>query len=288
MSTHTVSQRTFALGGCSVTLVSGGALRLDGGAMFGIIPRPLWERRTAPDPQHRIRLACNCLALRENDRVTLIETGHGPKYSEKECGLYGIDPLDWLLPNLRDAQIDEQSVTDVVLTHLHFDHAGGLTHVDGGRAVRTFPRARVHVQKQEFQDARSNFGIMHATYREENYAAIDQADAWSLHSGETTIAERIRLLPTPGHTRGHQSVLVTGRDRSALFLGDVMPTAAHIGAAWNMGYDLLPLDNRESKRKLLRQAADKGWLVVLDHEPEHPVVTVREKDGWFELKPVQA
>lgn len=280
--------RRFDLGDCSVTLLSGGALRLDGGAMFGIIPKPLWQRRTRADEENRIALACNCLLVERPDgRRAVIETGHGPKYAEKECGLFGIDPLNWLLPNLREAEVDETAVQDVIVTHLHFDHAGGLTHRDEGRLCRTFPNARVHVQKQEFQDARGNFGIMHATYREENFAPLDAADAWVLHDDDAQIDEHIRVVRTPGHTRGHQSVIVSGRRRTLLFPGDVIPTAAHVGAAWNMGYDLLPLDNRESKRRLLRQAAQEKWLLVLDHEPERPVVTVREADTWFGLEAVE-
>lgn len=286
----TTSPRRIDLGDCSVTVFCGGGLKLDGGAMFGIIPKPLWQRRAPADDENRIPLACNCLLVEwrgAGGRYAIIETGHGAKYEAKECAIYAIDPFNWLLPNLRQAGIDERAISDVIVTHLHFDHAGGLTQVVDGRTLPTFPDARVHVQKQEFQDARANFGIMHATYREENFAPLDACDAWSLHGGETAVLENIRLVPTPGHTRGHQSVIVSGSNRTVLFAGDVMPTAAHLGAAWNMGYDLLPLDNRESKRKLLRQAARERWIVVLDHEPSAPVVTVRDEDMWFKLTPFQ-
>lgn len=290
MTSQEFTVRTFDLGDCTVRVLRGGALKLDGGAMFGIVPKPLWQRRVPADADNRILLACNCLLVEwrgAGGRRLIVETGHGHKYDEKECGIYAIDPFDWLLPRLRELRIDEETVTDVVLTHLHFDHAGGLTWRDGQRLLPSFPAARVHVQKQEFQDARANFGIMHATYREENFRPIDEADAWELHQGEATILDKIRLMPTPGHTRGHQSVLITGATRSVLFLGDVMPTAAHVGAAWNMGYDLFPLDNRESKRSILRQAAQQQWLVVLDHDPRTPVVTVREEGVWFALTPVE-
>jgi glyoxylase-like metal-dependent hydrolase (beta-lactamase superfamily II) len=141
------------------------------------------------------------------------------------------------------------------------------------------------VQRQEFDDARANFGIMTMTYREENFAPIDAANAWRLLDGDGEIVPGIRAWRTPGHTRGHHSILVEGRDRSALFLGDVMPTRHHVGAPYNMGYDLLPLENRESKRSMLRTAAERDWLIVIDHDPDTPVVRVVKDGAWFALTP---
>ncbi len=292
--------QTFDLGDRTITLLTGGALRLDGGAMFGIIPKPLWSRRTPADEQNRIALACNCLLVETRGpaaRRILIEVGHGPKYAEKEQRLYGIEPQHWLLPALRAARIEPETIDDVIVTHLHFDHAGGLTwHAQppgeraGGPApqpcVPTFARARVHVQRQEFDDARANFGIMHATYREENFAPIDAIGAWRLLEGEQEIVPGVRCLLSRGHTRGHHSIVIEGADRGAIYPGDVMPTAAHIGAPWNMGYDLLPIDNRESKQRVLTLAAQRDWLIFMDHEPRTPVATARREKDWFALNPV--
>ncbi len=276
----------YDLGGCTVTLLSGGRLKLDGGAMFGLIPKPLWSRSYPADEQNRIELACNCLLVEwsgATDRRVLIETGHGAKYGEKEQRIFAIDPANWLVPSLTAAGIDPATITDVVLSHLHFDHAGGLTQARDGQVVPTFPRARVHVQQREFADARAGFGIMTATYREENYAALDAAGAWRLVAGAAEIVPGIQSLPTPGHTRGHHSLLITGRDRSLVFGGDLMPTRHHVGAPYNMGYDLYPLDNRASKRQTLAWLADHRALLAIDHELETPVVSVRRQDDWFEL-----
>lgn len=276
----------FDLGGCTITLINGGALKLDGGAMFGIIPRPLWSRDTPADEKNRIRLACNCLLVEwqgESARRAIIESGHGAKYGEKEREIYGIDPSTWLLPSLTEIGVDPDGITDVVLTHLHLDHAGGITQSRDGQIVPTFPNAKVHVQKQEFDDARANFGIMKVSYREENFTPIDEIDAWVLHEGETTPLPGIRLRPSPGHTRGHQSVLIEGRDRTAIFVGDVMPTRHHVGLPYNMSYDLYPLDNVETKRKLLTDAAEHDWMVVIDHEPDEPVLRVVEDRGRMSL-----
>ncbi|MBW7905186.1 MAG: MBL fold metallo-hydrolase [Phycisphaerae bacterium] len=284
------------LGGCNVTLLSGGRLRLDGGAMFGIIPKALWSRTTPADDDNCIQLACNCLLVEwqsDTARRVIIETGHGAKYSEKERRIFGIDPADWLLPTLLAGGIDPLSISDVVLTHLHFDHAGGLTHEAGGRVQPTFPRARVHVQRREFDDARANFGVMTNTYREENFAPLDAAGAWSLLDGPGVAIPaprpgepEIHALHTPGHTRGHQSLLVAGRDRRLLFVGDVMPTRAHVGAPYNMGYDLFPIDNRASKRRLLQRAVEEGWLLVIDHEPETPLVQAVSDGAGYRLEPL--
>lgn len=277
----------FDLGNCTVTLLSGGSLKLDGGAMFGLIPKPLWSRVYPTDDQNRIQLACNCLLVERpgSDQRIIIETGHGPKYGEKEQKIFAIDPTRWLLPSLAQAGIDPASVTDVVASHLHFDHAGGLTYQRDGQLLPTFPNARVHVQKPEFEDARANYGIMTATYREENYKPLDERDAWRLLDGQAEIAPHVRTIPTPGHTRGHHSIAVTGSDRTLVFSGDLMPTRHHLGAPYNMGYDLFPLENRASKHKLLTWLAENNALLAIDHEVETPILSVRPAKDWFELEP---
>lgn len=288
MSDVAADPKRIDLGGCKATLLNGGSLKLDGGAMFGIIPKPLWSRTTAADEQNRIQLACNCLLVEwqgETDRRVIIETGHGSKYAEKERGFFGIDSACWLRPSLLTAGIDPATITDVVVSHLHFDHAGGLTYEDDGRLMPTFPNARVHVQRREYEDAQAQFGIMTATYREENISPIDQAGKWNLLEGEVEIVEGIRALLTPGHTRGHQSVVVAGRDRSLVFGGDTLPTAAHAAPPYNMGYDLYPIDNRASKWKLLNRVADRNALLVIDHELATPVVGVVSDGDWFQIEP---
>lgn len=282
------------LGGVRLTIVNGGRLRLDGGAMFGIIPKALWSRRTTADADNRIELACNCVLLETSGPAAqraLIEVGHGCKYDQKEQQIFAIDPQQWLLPALRAGGVAVEEIEDVILSHLHFDHAGGLTHPGGdpgGPLAPTFPRARVHVQRREFEDARANFGIMTNTYREQNFQAIDDAKAWRLLDGPAEVIPRVQALLTAGHTRGHHSLKIIGEDRTAVFAGDVLPTAAHVGPPYNMAYDLLPLENRVSKRELLGAAADGDWLLILDHEPQTPVVSVRRVKDWFELTPVSA
>lgn len=284
-----LAARRFDLGGVTATLLDAGALRLDGGAMFGIIPKALWSRTTPCDEHNRIQLRCTALLLEwsgATGRRALVEVGHGPKFAAKEQQIFALDPQRWIAASLAAADVAPATIADVILTHLHFDHAGGLTQFDEqGAPQATFPAAKVHVQRREFDDARANFGIMTATYREENFTPIDAADAWRLVDGESEIVPGVRGLCSPGHTRGHHSILISGRDRSLLYSGDLLPTVAHAGAPYNMGYDLLPLENRESKRRLLSRAADEDWIVVLDHEPETPAITIRREKDWFALTP---
>jgi glyoxylase-like metal-dependent hydrolase (beta-lactamase superfamily II) len=288
MKPHSQRPTRFDLGGCSATLISGGSLRIDGGAMFGIIPKALWTRSTPADEQNRIQMACNCLLVEwqgETARRVIIETGRGAKSSAKEQKIYAIDPREWLVPSLQELGVDPDSITDVVVSHLHFDHAGGLTCERDGRLLPSFRKARVHVQRQEYEDARANLGITNASYPRENLDPIEEAGAWNLLEGEVEIVPGVRAIFSPGHTRGHQAVLVTGRDRSLVFGGDTMPTAAHLGPAYNMSYDLSPLENRASKYKLLQMLARRKSLLVIDHEPHTPAVTVRASGDWFELEP---
>ncbi len=285
---NVATARTLDLGNITLTLLDGGNLKLDGGAMFGIIPRPLWERRTPADERHRIPLACNCLLVEwagQGGRRAIVETGHGNKYGAKEQSIFAIDPARWLASGLERAGVEPDSITDVLVTHLHFDHAGGLTCLRDGEPVPTFPNATVHVQRREHDDARCGFGIMTMTYREENFRPLDTAQRWNLIEGEPEVLPGIRPLLTPGHTRGHQAIVIRGSERTAVFPGDVMPTAAHVGAPYNMAYDLFPLDNRESKNKLLRRAASEGWLIILGHELQTPVMTVEIEQDWYRLVP---
>lgn len=256
--------------------------------MFGIVPKPLWQRLSPADEKNRIRLACNCLLVEwpHSDRRVIVETGHGPKYGAKEQEIFAIDPERWLLAGLRAAAVEPESITDVVVTHLHFDHAGGLTWEREGVLAATFPNARVHVQRQEFADARDNYSTMKTTYRAENLEPI-AAGAWVLHEGPGECVPGVEVLPTPGHTRGHQSVLVRGSERTGFFPGDLLPTAAHVGAPYNMAYDLFPLENRESKQTCLRRAAEERWLIFLGHERHRPVAGVVPDGQWFRLEPIE-
>lgn len=273
---------TRTVGSIRVHALEAGLQWLDGGAMFGVVPRPLWERRIPPDHRHRIPLALRCLLVEAPNALVLVDTGIGNKEDDRFRDLYGVDnggDPTRLEDALRAVGFQPEDVDVVVSTHLHFDHAGGNARLDPDGEVRpAFPRARHVVQKGEFDFAHSPNERIRASYLGHNIHPLSRAGLWDLVEGEAVVTTGIRVLPTPGHTPHHQSVLVESDGEVACFLADVCPTSAHLPLPWIMGYDLEPLVTLESKRLLWRRAREEGWLLVFEHDPEVP---------WGRLDPVE-
>ncbi len=262
-----------SLGDLTITLLDGGHLWLDGGAMFGIIPKALWARSVEVDPDNRIPLATTCLLIETAQKRVLLETGcgHVSKYSEKERGFFSFSE-HWLLDSLAAAGIERESIDIVLLTHLHFDHAGGCTMADGrGGYVPTFPRAKYVVQRGEWDDARAGHAVMSGTYREENLGPLDRAGVLSLTEGAAQIAPGVEVRLLPGHTRHQQGVVLSSGGQVVFQPADLMPTSAHVGLRYNMAYDLLPYENMLNKERLLQQAASQGWTLLLGQDPTGPL-----------------
>jgi glyoxylase-like metal-dependent hydrolase (beta-lactamase superfamily II) len=268
--------RTRTLGDFRIHALEAGLQRLDGGAMFGVVPKPLWERRIPADERNRIPLALRCLLVETPDALVLIETGLGAKEDDKFRGIYGVDNLaspgsglpDRLHEAIRDAGFAADDVSVVVNTHLHFDHAGGNTWRDAeGRIRISFPLAAYHVQRGEWEWAHLVNERTQASYLPDNFAPVEAAGQLRLLEDEVTVVPGISVFRTPGHCPWHQSVLVRSGGQTACFLGDVVPTMAHLPLPWIMGYDVEPLRTLESKRALLRRAADEAWLLVSTHDP---------------------
>jgi glyoxylase-like metal-dependent hydrolase (beta-lactamase superfamily II) len=250
--------------------------------MFGVVPKAIWSRLSPPDDANRIALQTNCLLLTSGDHRVLIETGCGDKWSDKSRRIFGIEERT-VVDALREVDTMPDDIDDVIVTHLHFDHAGGLTQLDNEReAVPVFGRAAVHVQGREWEDALANRSTMTGTYLRTHLDPI--ADRVQLLDGESEILPGIRSLPMPGHTWGQQAVLVDTDQGVVCFPGDVCPTRHHVGAPYSMGYDMLPFENMQSKRLLLARAAEESWTVVLDHEPAHPVFRVHRSGDWFDFE----
>lgn len=266
------------LGRFRIHALQAGGQKLDGGAMFGVAPKPLWEKRISPDERNRIPLGMRCLLIEHDDGLVLIDTGAGNKENSKFHDIYGLENSGALndegvaRTNLEDAIVAAgHRVADVKLvinTHLHFDHAGGDTYVDSAGVVRaSFPNAKYVVQKGEHHWAMHTNERTAASYFQRNWEPIREAGRFELIEGEREIVPGISVIMTPGHVPFHQSVLIDGGSEIACFLGDVCPTASHLPLPWIMGYDVEPLVTMESKRALLKRAESEKWLVVFEHDP---------------------
>lgn len=263
--------RTRRLGDFTIHALEAGLQWLDGGAMFGVVPKPLWERRISADERNRIPLAMRCLLVETPDALVLIDTGVGNKEDEKFIEIYGIENAGSptrLEDAIRHAGHDPADVDMVVNTHLHFDHAGGNTVLGEDGVIRpAFPQARYYVQRGEWEFAHLDNERIRASYEAHNFDPVDEASLWTFLEGPTEILPGIDVLPTPGHTPHHQSVVLRSRGETACFLGDVVPTAAHVRLPWIMGYDVEPLVTLETKRHLVPRAEAEDWLLVFEHDP---------------------
>jgi len=264
--THT----TLTLGRLTCHALEAGIQRLDGGAMFGVVPKPLWERRIAPDERNRIPLALRCLLVEHDAGLVLIDTGLGNKENEKFKDIYGVENegregRTRLEDSLAELGHRPEDVRWVINTHLHFDHAGGNTWCTGeGRILPAFPQATYVVQRGEIEFARHTNERTQASYLAHNFESI----RFHTVEGEVEVLPGIRCVPTPGHVPFHQSVVVESASERACFLADLVPTTAHLPLPWIMGYDLEPLVTLESKRRLYGRAEAEGWLLVFEHDPE--------------------
>lgn len=257
------------LGNWQLDIVSGGRLRLDGGAMFGVVPRPLWEKKQPPDDRNRIQMATNCLLLRDGQQTVLIDTGYGGKLSEREQDVFHLDPGEPLLASLAEQGLTAADIDTVVLSHLHFDHAGGATTVDNhGKLKPTFPKARYVVQRLEWETAVGNAPELKGSYPLDNLLPLKEAGQLDLIEGDAEIVPGLSGWQTPGHTKGHQSLVLNTGKETLVYLADVCPMIAHLPAMWCMAYDVDLLESRRRKPQVLGRAADENWRVVFCHDPK--------------------
>ncbi|MEL6497528.1 MAG: MBL fold metallo-hydrolase [Planctomycetota bacterium] len=307
-----------------------GRFLLDGGGMFGIIPRSVWTRAITPDDQNRIELMHNCLLLKGGGRRVIIEAGTGDKLDQKMSGIFGLDGRT-IESEVAAAGTDPAEVTAAIVSHLHFDHAGGLTRRcrdgetpdwtagpreasgDSDEVKLTFPNAEVIVQRQEWSDAIKNDAVMTRTYYRDHLLPLelplagerprlrliespipfpvghrpgrDETPTSPVTNRLTEVLPGISVFLVPGHTWGQQAVLFADdQGRTIVFTPDVMPTRYHIGQPYSLGYDVEPYTSMITKKWLLSEAADRGWHLLLDHEPGEPLFRVeRTAKGWFEL-----
>jgi glyoxylase-like metal-dependent hydrolase (beta-lactamase superfamily II) len=260
------------IGNFTVHAIQAGGQRLDGGAMFGVVPKPLWEKRIPADERNRIQLGMRCLLIEHPSGLVLIDTGAGNKENEKFKDIYGLENeggegLTMLEDGLEQIGITPADIAIVINTHLHFDHAGGNTRnrPDGSLEI-SFPNATYIIRRGEYDYAMQPNERTAASYFERNYAPLEAADKVEFVAREKTIVKGIKVVPTPGHTPFHQSILIESAGERAFYLGDLAPTHAHLPLPWIMGYDVEPLVTLETKRRILKQALEEGWLVIFEHD----------------------
>ncbi|HJQ20990.1 MAG TPA: MBL fold metallo-hydrolase [Gemmatimonadaceae bacterium] len=270
-----VESRT--LGRWRVHAIQAGGQKLDGGAMFGVVPKPLWERRIAADERNRIQLGMRCLLVEHEAGLVLIDTGAGSKENDKFYEIYGVENrgtqagTTQLEDGLRQLGFAPEDITLVINSHLHFDHAGGNTRRDAaGRVVPTFPKALYVVQRGEYEYATHTNERTAGSYFGHNFVPLQESGRFDFIDGKREIVSGISGIPTPGHTPHHQGIRLESDGEVAFYFADLVPTAAHVPLPWIMGYDVEPLVTLETKRRVLKQAVDEDWLVIFEHDATTP------------------
>ena len=277
------------LGAFEIHPVTDGRFRLDGGAMFGVVPKVMWQNCCPADDMNRVPLSLTCLLIRAHGRNILVDTGLGDKEDPKFQSMFAIDRTPTLRESLRHRGLTPDDIHLVINTHLHFDHAGGNTTRRGDQLSSTFPKAAYHVQRGEYEDAARANERTKASYRRDNFTPIAHVNQWEFLSGDTELLPGITTVVTAGHTRFHQSVKIESEGRIAFFLGDLIPTVSHLPLPYIMGYDLYPIQTLETKRWVLDRAFEENWLLIFEHDPLVQAGYVgRDPEGKYYLHEVTA
>lgn len=268
------------VGPYEVSTIVDSTFALDGGAMFGVVPKALWARQRPPDERNRVRLASRLMLLEGDGRRILVDTGLGDKWDAKRSAIFGVERVGGgVLEALRARGTDPSSITDVILTHLHFDHAAGTTRLEGEELRLVFPQAVHHVQRRHWDWAHNPTLKDAGSFRAEDFAPLAGSDRLHLLDGDQELFPGIEVVVLCGHTTAMQAVKVSGPEATLFFLADLVPTATHLRWPYIMGYDNEPLVTLAEKQRHLLRAAEEGWLLVFEHDPEVVAMTVSEHDG---------
>jgi glyoxylase-like metal-dependent hydrolase (beta-lactamase superfamily II) len=263
-------------------------MALDGGAMFGIIPKPLWSKKLPADERNRIPMCMRSLVIEHDIGPIVIDTGAGNKETDKFYDIYGIDSRTpdgrtQLESGLNALGIPPEKVALVIDSHLHFDHAGGNTYQDGDEVKLTFPNARYVVQAGEYLFATHTSERTAGSYFDHNFVPVEAAGRFDFVRGEREIVAGVTVIPTPGHTPHHQSILIESRGEQAFFIVDLVPTTTHLPLPWIMGYDVEPLVTLETKRRILSRAVAEGWLIAFAHDAVTSWSRIRREANTYTL-----
>ncbi len=259
---------TMEVGELRITPFVSSRFRLDGGSMFGVVPRVLWEKKAPADPYNRILLHANSLLVEDGAMRVLVEPGMGTKYDPKQREIYDLDEGD-AVSGLRVLGLEPEDIDIVVTTHLHIDHVGGCTALDdSGEAVPAFPNARVIIQRNEWEAARAPHALSVGSYNPADFMPLRECGLLDIVDGDREVTPGLRVEFTGGHTLGHQVLWIRSGDSEALFIGDIVPTTAHLKLNWLMAWDIEPCVVYEEKARLLADCARRGILLLTAHDPE--------------------
>lgn len=269
----------------SIKVIESGYFALDGGAMFGIIPKPLWEKTNPPDGINRIAMAARLLLLEWDNEKLLIDTGMGEKWDEKSRSIYAIDPETTLEKSLAATGVTPDQITHVLHTHLHFDHAGGSVKEENGKLVPAFPNAIYHVRRKNFEWGANPSDRDRGSYIKQNFIPLIEHGVLHLIENDVTeFMDGISLHEINGHTFGQQAIKISDGTNTLFFCADLIPTHAHVPLPYIMGYDLQPLVTLHEKKEVLAMAAGEDWSLVVQHDPEVVAVKVERTDKGFKVR----
>ena len=272
------------IGKYELKIINSGYFWLDGGAMFGIIPKPLWEKTNPPDSANRIKLSTRNLLLQNGKRKILIDSGMGNKWDAKSKSIYSINQNEFSLDNeLVKAGISAGEITDVIITHLHFDHTGGSIKLENEKLIPAFPNAKYYVQKKNFEWAVNPSERDRGSYIKENFIPLYEAGVLNLIDNNIDFDDEIEFLVVNGHTFSQQLVKISDSSSTILYCGDLIPTSSHIPIPYVMGYDLQPLVAVQEKKNILSQVNEEQWKLFFEHDPEFALATIKRTDKGFQV-----
>ncbi len=272
------------IGKYEINLINSGYFGLDGGAMFGIIPKPLWEKTNPSDNANRIKLATRNLLLENGNRKILVDTGMGNKWDEKSINIYDIKQDNFsLIEELDKFNVKSEDITDVILTHLHFDHTGGSTILNNNKLIPAFPNAKYFVQKKNYEWAVNPSDKDKGSYIKDNFVPLMEEGVLRFIDGEQNFDEEISFVIVNGHTFSQQMLKLSDSSNTFLYCGDLFPTSSHIPIPYIMGYDLQPLVTVEEKKKILNKAAEENWKLIFEHDPDFCSGTILKTEKGFKV-----
>jgi glyoxylase-like metal-dependent hydrolase (beta-lactamase superfamily II) len=266
------------IGKYELNIITSGYFGLDGGAMFGVVPKPLWQKTNPPDDSNRIKLSATHLVLESANKKIIIDTGMGNKMDEKFRKIYDVDESHSMDEGLRKIGLKRDDITDVFLTHLHFDHTGGSTRIEDRKVVPAFPNAKYYVQKKQYDWAIHPSDRDKASYIKDNYVPLLEEGVLNFTYGNEQFDDEIQFIETSGHTFGQQMIKISDTSNTILFCADLIPTSSHIPLPYIMGYDLQPMETLKEKMNILPRAAEENWKLFFGHDPSIAFCSIKQTD----------